>query len=249
MTTTPAPTAAAAPEAAPAPADAPAARATTTPAAIRAAAVVAGASVVAMAPLGIFGNVVVQSLLGDTTEIAAAIRADAPLVSLAATAFVVVAILDVIAAWALAQFFADQPARARLAGWLRTAYAAGLLIAAGLLTTATTLAGDPAADDGTVAVGVVAFGAVWQIALVMFATHLAVLAGLVVRHAAAPTLVGWIIAVAAAAYAFDSLARLFLPHDSAVLTVSVIVVSAASVTGELAIAIWLLARGGRARDR
>lgn len=215
------------------------------PTSLRRAAVWAGLAVVLMAPLGMLGNVLVLGLEGDTAAIGAAVAADPGVVNLAAVAFIVVAILDVVAAWGIARFFADGSGAAELAGWLRAVYAAGLIVGAGLLVLATTLA--PDADAALAGLGVVAFRTVWQLSLVVFAAHLAVLAHLVIRHPAAPTVVGWIVAVAAAGYAFDNLARLFLPADSIALTIGLVVVSVASIGGELAVAIWLLALGGRTR--
>ncbi len=215
------------------------------PADVRRAAIWAGLAVVLMAPLGMLGNVLVLGLEGDITAVGAAVAADPGLVNVAAVAFIAVAILDVIAAWGIARFFADGTGASELAGWLRAVYAAGLMVGAGLLVLATTVASD--ADAALTGLGVVAFRAVWQLSLVVFAAHLAVLAFLVVRHAAAPSVVGWIVAIASAGYAFDGIARLSLPSDALALTIGLIVVSAASIAGELALAVWLLARGGRAR--
>ena len=211
-------------------------------------AAITGLAILLMAPLGMFGNLVV---LGLGTEIAGMAErvhdAETP-IHLAAVALVTVAILDVIAAWGLTRHFGkgdDGPAR--LAGWLRTAYAAVLAAATGQLVVATTLAESQVADDVVVAAGIVGFTATWQLGMVIFAAHLAVLAALVIRDSAAPTVLGWVIAVAATAYAVDSIARLFLPAESPLLAAVVVIIAVTAVVGEVGLAVWLLIRGGRSR--
>ena len=211
-------------------------------------AVVTGLTILLTAPLGMLGNVVVLGLGTDIDGTVERVRASGSLLPLAAAAFTAVAILDVVAAWGLARYFGDaHDGMARLAGWLRTAYAAVLAAASGQLVVANTLAQAPGADDATVAAAILGFTATWQLGLVVFAAHLALLATLTIRDPQAPSILGWIIGVASVAYAVDSVARLFLPGDSPVLAVVVGVVAVSSVIGEVGLAIWLLARGGRVR--
>ena len=211
-------------------------------------AAITGLAILLMAPFGMFGNVVVLGLGREISGMAERVHEAETLIHLAVVALVVVAILDVIAAWGLASHFGgagDGPAR--LAGWLRTAYAAVLAAATGQLVIATTLADAQTTDDVAVAAGVVGFAATWQLGMVVFAAHLAVLAALVIRDTAAPTVLGWVIAVAATAYAVDSIARLFLPAESPLLAAVVVIIAVTAVVGEVGLAVWLLVRGGRSR--
>jgi len=89
----------------------------------RTAAVTAASALLAMAVLGIFGNAVVLTLTGDDApDTLANVQAGEGTLRLAIVAFVFVAILDVVVAWALTRFFRTaQPGLATLAGWLQMA--------------------------------------------------------------------------------------------------------------------------------
>lgn len=204
-----------------------------------------GAAILLMAPFGMFGNVVTLGLGTEVAGMTDRVLEGALPVALAVIAFGIVVVLDIIAAWGITQFFADRPL-ARLAGWMRVAYSAVLAVAAAQLATALSLA-RAGADDASVASGATAFSATWQLGLFVFGGHLILLGALVIRTRTTPTLIGWIVALAGASYAFDSAARLLLPSDSPALAVAVVLVSATSIVGEAGLAVWMLLRGGRAR--
>jgi hypothetical protein len=204
-----------------------------------------GAAILLMAPFGMFGNVVTLGLGTELAAMADRVVDSALPVALAVIAFGIVVVLDTIAAWGITQFFADRPL-ARLAGWMRLAYAAVLAAAAAQLATALNLA-RAGADDAAVASGVAAFSSTWQLGLFVFGGHLILLGALLIRTPTTPTIIGWIVTLAGASYVFDSAARLLLPADSPALAVAVVLVSATSIVGELGLAVWMLIRGGRDR--
>lgn len=163
-------------------------------------------------------------------------------------AFVAVVVLDVVVAWAFARFFADRgDSLPTLAAWLRLSCAAILAVATTHLTVATQFANLGAAD-ADVSASLVTFSTMWQLGLVVLAAHLAVLATLVIGDADAPTLLGAIIAIAAAAYAADGIARLFLPADAEALTVVTGVVAVASIIGEIGLGSGSWQEVGSRRD-
>lgn len=204
-----------------------------------------GAAILLMAPFGMFGNIVTLGLGTGVAGMADRVLQGALPVALAVIAFGIVVVLDIIAAWGITEFFAARPL-ARLAGWMRVAYSAVLAVAAAQLATALSLA-RAGADDASVASCVTAFSATWQLGLFVFGGHLILLATLLIRTPTAPTIIGWIVALAGASYAFDSAARLLLPADSPALAVAVVLVSVTSIVGEAGLAVWMLLRGGRAR--
>ena len=217
----------------------------------RTAAVTAASALLAMAVLGIFGNAVVLTLTGDDApDTLANVRAGEGTLRLAIVAFVFVAILDVVVAWALTRFFRTaQPGLATLAGWLRVAYAAALVAAVGELATATRLVSqpDPGGAANAIHGALLDFGATWQLALIVFSAHLAVLAFVVLRVAGTPSVLGVLLALAAAGYAIDGIAHVLLPADSPIFAVLTPVIVVPAAVGELALALWLLVRGGRSR--
>lgn len=215
----------------------------------RDAAVVAGIATLGMAVAGIFANAVTLSFTGhDPAGAVGRITDGQVLLGLAITGFLLVAVLDVVFAWAVWRFFGsthrELPA---LAAWLRVTYAAVLATAVGHLATALDTATGTTPDDATAHAALGQFAATWQLGLVVFAAHLAVLGMIVLRDHAAPSFIGVVLLVAGFAYAADGVARLFLPDDAVFLSVLTGVLVAGSVLGEVALGVWFLLRGGRSR--
>ena len=82
-----------------------------------------------------------------------------------------------------------------------------------------------------------AFDHTWMAALLLFGAHLALLGYLAYRSGYVPRLVGVLLVIAGAGYAFDTL--------SAVLSADPVVISTYTFLGELVLAIWLVVRAGR----
>jgi hypothetical protein len=127
--------------------------------------------------------------------------------------FLVVAVLDVVVAWALYAFL--RPVNrgiALLAAWLRVAYAAvfvaavsSLVVAARLLTEASSPdAFGPRQLRAQAMTAVNEFQGAWDVALVVFGLHLLVLGYLALRSSHIPGLLGILVMVAGLGYLVDS---------------------------------------------
>lgn len=211
--------------------------------------VVAGVALVLLAALSAAGVlVVVEGLVtpGDAAETARDITASEGTFRRAVTGLYVVVVLDIVAAWALFRFFAPvDPWLARLTAWLRVAFAGVFLVAISQLAAVPDLLRDGGYRDAfgeqqlqaEALLRIEAFDRTWMAALLLFGVHLALLGYLAYRSAYVPRLIGVLLVIAGAGYAFDTL--------GSVLSADPVVVSTVTFVGELVLAIWLLVRGGR----
>ena len=165
---------------------------------------------------------------------------------LAVAALYVVVVLDIVAAWALFRFFAPVNAwLSRLAAWLRVAYSVVFLDAISQLAAVPGMLSDDGYQDAfgeqqlqaQAMLRLEAFDHTWTAALLLFGTHLALLGYLAYRSGYVPRLVGVVLVIAGAGYAFDTL--------GSVLSADPMVISTVTSVGELVLAIWLLVHGGR----
>ena len=207
-------------------------------------AVVGGLSLLAMAVVAVPANLVVLQVSGADGPAAAAAWAGEHVLALrlAVLGLLLAAVLDVVVAWALAAVLRPAgPETARLAGWLRVAYAAMFVAAIGHLAATARAAG--AGDAEVLWTTVHAFGDGWQLALAVFGVHLVVLASLL-RRVAPPALAG-VVGLAGVAYVVDALLRLLVTDPGLAGTVSAGVLGAAGLVGEVWLALWLVLRAGR----
>ncbi|WP_084103275.1 DUF4386 domain-containing protein [Demequina sp. NBRC 110056] len=223
----------------------------------RRAAIVAGVAYLAMFVLAIVANfVVMEGLIDpvDPAQSAQAIAADHGAFRLATVAFLAIAALDVVIAWALHVVLVEVHAAAsRLAAWLRVAYGAVLTVAVGFLHVGGMVAagGEPfgglSTDDrhGLVGLSLAAFDAIWLVGLALFGLHLLVLGAVLASRRAAPRALGALVAVAGALYLADTLAQLGLADYEAIAPAMLVAVAAASMVAELWLAIWLVTVAGR----
>lgn len=198
----------------------------------------------------LFGTlVVVEGLVtpGDATATATAIQDNALTFRLGIAGLLVVAILDVVVAWALHTVFEPVDRRAsRLAMLFRVVYASVFVVAiaqlAGVIGTLT--GGDALSAVATdqlhaqAMLGVDAFTYVWNAGLLAFSVHLLLLGYLAYRAEYVPTFLGVLLAIAGLGYATDSLG-LVLVADYA-LQVAVV-----TFVGEIVLIGWLLLWGRR----
>jgi hypothetical protein len=217
---------------------------------VRRAGVVAGVALLVMVALAAFANfVVVQGMLtpGDGPATAAEIVAREGTFRLGVLAWLLIVVLDVVIAWALYRVFRPvSPAVSMLAAVFRFAYAAVLLVAVGqllraadVLTAGSTL---PASADGVAGRALLelkAFQDLYDLGLFLFGIHLALLGYLSLRSDFIPKVVGALLVVAGAGYAFDTV--------GAVLALGLPRVSVLTALGELLLALWLLVAGRRLR--
>ncbi|MEU7580102.1 DUF4386 domain-containing protein [Streptomyces sp. NPDC041068] len=221
---------------------------------VRDAALVAGTGILAMALLAVFANFgVLENLVteDDAARTARDIRGSEALFRFGVVALFLVAVLDVVVAWALRVFF--QPAHkgiATLAAWFRLAYAAVLLVAVAQLVGALPPAKDAEslgayrADqlDAEALMRIDAFHDIWDAGLIFFGVHLLLLGYLAFRSGYVPRVLGVLLVLAGLGYLVDSLGA-FLSSgystEAAVFT----------GVGELILMIWLLAKGRNVGSR
>ena len=139
-----------------------------------------------------------------------------------------------------------SPAISMLTAVFRLVYAAVLLVAVGQLLRALdilTVGSGPPAGTGDVSgramLELNAFQHIYDLGLLLFGIHLALLGYLSLRSDYIPKVIGVLLVVAGAGYAFDTVA--------AVLALDLSPVSAFTFLGEPLLALWLLVAGRRLR--
>jgi hypothetical protein len=157
----------------------------------------------------------------------------------------IVAVLDVVVAWALYVFL--KPAGrsiALLAAWFRVAYAAvftaaldNLFVAARLLSDADSLgAFGTGRLNAQAMMSVNAFNDEWHAALAIFGLHLLVLGYLAFRSGYVPTVVAVLVMIASLGYLIDSFGGILWTNYNANITQFTFV-------GEVLLMVWLLWKG------
>jgi hypothetical protein len=216
---------------------------------LRAAAIAAGVGLLVMAVLGFLGPMGLNALLADedAAKTSQNIAGHELLYRLSVGSFLLVAVLDVVVAWAL--YLVLRPANrpvALLAGWLRIVYAGvfaaavtNLLVGARFATDAglRNVLGIRQADAQTLS-SVDAFTDGWKLALAIFGIHLLVLGYVVARAVYMPMLLGVLVMIAGVGYLIDAVA-------GSVWRGYQIKLSAVAFVGEVALMVWLLWRGSR----
>jgi hypothetical protein len=217
---------------------------------LRHAAIVAGLGLLLLAVLAAFANfAVLQKLivLGDAKTTAQNIAAAQGLFRIAIGSFFIVAILDVVVAWAL--YFVFQPVNrslSLLAALLRVVYATMLAIALTNLVSASQLLGG--ADflnafrtdqlQAQMMLSLNAFQAGWDLALIIFGLHLLVLGTLVFRSGKLLRILGILVMAAGVGYLVDGGGKLLSPNYS-------LTIAMATFAGEVLLIFWLLWKGIR----
>ncbi|MEV0261137.1 DUF4386 domain-containing protein [Streptomyces sp. NPDC050617] len=215
---------------------------------MRRAALAAGIGILVMAALAVFANfAVVEHLVteGDAERTARDIRASDAMFRSGVAALALVAVLDVIVAWALLTFFAPvHKGVSTLAAWFRLAYAAVLMVAASQLAGVPSLAaadghaGPQGADQRHVEalMKVDAFHDVWDTGLILFGFHLLALGYLAYRSGYVPRILGVLLVIAGLGYLTDSFGALLSADYGAEVAMFAFV-------GEFVLMVWLLVKG------
>lgn len=215
---------------------------------MRKSAIVAGLGLLLMAILapianfGVFGALIVP---GDATSTANNIMASAGLFRIGIFVFLIVAILDVVVAWAL--YILLKPVSkslSLLAAWFRVVYAAILAVAlSNLLIVLQLLNGDGylrAFETNQLYAQVMLFLNTftdgWDLGLVIFGLHLLVLGYLVFKSGYIPKILGILVIVAGLGYLIDNLGKLLSPNYN--LTIAMF-----TFIGEVLLIFWLLWKG------
>lgn len=210
---------------------------------------VAGIGLLLMAVLaGVSNFAAIQGPVtpGDPTSTATAITDSMGTFRLGVLGLYLVAVLDVVVAWALFEVFRPvDAALSRLAAWLRLAYAAVFLVATAqlagipeLLDSGVSGSFAPGQADGLVLARVNAFNDLWTAGLLLFGLHLLAIGYLAYRSTVVPRWLGVLLAVSGLGYAIDTLVAVLVaspPFELAMVT----------FLGELLLALWLVIRWRR----
>lgn len=220
---------------------------------LRAAAIIAGLGLLFMAILApIVEFNVFQKLIipGDATRTAENILVSTAAFRMGAIVFLIVAILDVVVAWALYILFKPvNQSLSLLAAWLRIIYAAILAISLNNLFNVLqllTVSGYSALAKDQVYTQVLMFASAfrngWNIGLVLFGLHLVILGYLAFRSGYVPKWLGLLVIVAGFGYLFDSFRILLLPDLD-------FTIAQFTFIGEVLLIFWLFWKGIKGFDR
>ncbi len=225
---------------------------TTADVSLRTAAVVAGLGLLVMAILAgtvtaVFGSLIVA---GDAAQTARNIVENELLFRSIICGFLIVAILDVVVAWAL--YVLLRPAGrsiALLSAWFRVVYAAvfaaalgNLFVAVRLLSDADSLKAFGAGQlDAQAMMSVNAFNDGWDLALVIFGLHLLVLGYLIFKSGYIPRVLGILVMIASFGYLIDSFGGLLSTSYN-------INLAQFTFIGEVLLMVWLLWKGVRLKE-
>lgn len=196
-------------------------------------ALVAGGSYVVIFFTAIFANfVVLESLLNAPLE---TVAEKALSVRFGIMAFLVAAVFDLIVAWALFDLFKDHPF-SRPSTYFRIVHAVimGAAVYALLEVFKVNTAEAVLAQVNT-------FNNLWLIGLFFFGVHLLFLAR-IVKHI---KIIPYFLLAAGVMYMVDTAAHFLMANYDAYAGIFLTLVAVPSILGEMAFAIWLLARGGK----
>jgi Domain of unknown function (DUF4386) len=219
---------------------------------IRRAGAVAGFALLVVTVLSVFAFIVVIKGLivhGDAAKTASNILDSETRFRIAVACFALVAVFDVIVAWALRVFFAPvSELVSNLAAAVRVAYAAVFLVAtAHLIVVSQLLMGNETRAGFTASeltaqglLQIDTFTAVWNAGLVLFGFDLLLLAYLAIRSSYVPTWLGILLVLSGCGYLIDSFGLIFVRDYSAS-------VSDFTFIGEALFMLWLLARSRHVR--
>lgn len=160
--------------------------------------------------------------------------------------FTVILILDVVIGWALYYYFktVDEPI-AMLCSWLRLIGAAFLGIAVLNLSSVLQLLNNFPQNELFIMNGLKTFLDIWSLGLLVFSCHLFLVGYLTLRAVLIPKILGWMALFAAFCYLITNSAHLFISDYEAYKATADMVLGLPMALGELALAIWLVSKGGK----
>jgi Domain of unknown function (DUF4386) len=214
----------------------------------RTAAIVAGLGLLLMAILAPFanfyalGNLVVAN---DAKATANNIMGSSELFRIGIFCFLIVAVLDVIVAWALHVLLEPvNKSLSLLAAWFRVVYAAVFAIAlmpllgvVQLLSGAEYLKGlETNQLHAQVMLSLSAFHNGWDLGLVIFGCHLLILGSVLFKSGFVPHWLSVLVSIAGVGYLADSFGKFLIPNYN-------VTVAAFTFVGEFLLIFWLLWRG------
>ncbi len=212
------------------------------------AAVIAGIALILMTFLGPIANFSVLGKLvvpGNATETVDNIIASEGLFRIGICIFLIVAILDVIVAWALYVFLKPvNRSLSLLTAWFRVVYATLLAVILIYLIEVLQLLGgadylsvyEAGQLHARVMLSIQDFSMGWQMGLIIFGIHLLTLGYLVYRSGYAPRYLGVLLVIAGLGYMTDGIGRIISPDYHAGVAMFTFI-------GEVILMFWLLIRG------
>ena len=156
-------------------------------------------------------------------------------VRLGILAFMVTVVFDVVVAWALYELYKTH-ALSGLSTFFRMMHAAVMGVAVFALPEVLSLA---SADD--ILLQVTRFNTIWLIGLFFFGIHLLLLA----RILGKPKWIALFLILAGVMYMVDTAAHFLMPDYKAYADIFLAAVAIPSILGEMALAVWLLLKGGK----
>jgi len=217
----------------------------------------AGAGYLVIFATGFFANFfVLESMMvaGDASATLANLRAGEGVFRWGLLSFVVMVVFDLLLAWAFYLLF--KPVNAGLSllsAWFRLVNGAVFAVALynlfgvlHLLGGAAYLQALPVAQlEAHIMLQLTTFQHTWLVGLIFFGIHLFILGWLVLQTELIPSVLGWLLFLAAAGYLTDSLARFMVSDYEAYANLFLLGVAVPGVVAELSLCLWLLIRGGR----
>ncbi|MBD3225669.1 MAG: DUF4386 family protein [Caldithrix sp.] len=196
--------------------------------------IIAGCSYLVIFFAAIFANFfVIESILKDPLV---TIQQDHVMVRFGILAFLVTVVFDVIVAWALYELYRTNKFSA-LSTLFRMMHAAIMGVAVFAL---------PVALESNTGQEILKqidiFNIIWLIGLFFFGIHL-ILLGVII---AKPRIIAVFLTIAGIMYMVDTSAHFLLPNYEEYSTIFLALVAIPSIIGEMAFAIWLLVKGGKA---
>lgn len=196
-------------------------------------AITAGVSYLVIFFAAIFANfLVLQSIF---TEPLATIQDNHMMVRFGIMAFMITVVFDVVVAWALFELFRSH----HLSG-LSTLFRMMHAAIMGVAVFALVMALKETTSEAIIRQADI-FNIIWLIGLFFFGIHLILLGKILGR----PKLIALFLVIAGIMYMVDTTAHFVLPDYDSYASIFLAMVAIPSILGEIALAVWLLVRGGK----
>ena len=196
-------------------------------------AITAGASYLVIFFAAIFANfLVLQSIF---TEPLATIQVNHMMVRFGIMAFMITVVFDVVVAWALFELFRTH----HLSG-LSTLFRMMHAAIMGVAVFALVVALKETTSEAIIRQADI-FNIIWLIGLFFFGIHLILLGKILGR----PKLIAIFLVIAGIMYMVDTTAHFVLPDYDSYASIFLAMVAIPSILGEMALAVWLLVKGGK----
>lgn len=214
---------------------------------IRKAGIIGGISLLLMAILAgfaMFGIIEPLIVSGDVASTARNILASETSFRIGIICLAIVATLDIVVAWALRIFF--KPASkglSLLAAVFRAIYGGVYLVAIAQLWEAVNLlsstqygsAFSPQQIQAQAMMKIDAFNSIWQMGLILFGIHLAILGYMAIKSSYVSKIVGVLLVINGLSYIFDSFGYVLFTDYS-------LIIGRFTFIGEVSLLVWLLVK-------